>query len=79
MDNTKLTVRVPADFLEGAKRYATRHNTTLTRLVTEYLRRLAEGDEALKDAPIVRRLTGVLPEDASVDEYREHLGAKYGG
>ena len=41
MERTKLTIRVSRDLLDGAKRYAKVHNTTLTRLVSEYLRRLS--------------------------------------
>ena len=56
MQDTKLTVRVPRDVLEDAKGYAQRNRTTLTRLVSEYLRRLADEKGPLADAPTVRRL-----------------------
>ncbi len=79
MEKTKLTVRVPRDLLDDAKRYARENNTTLTRLVSEYLRRLGTRDILLADAPIVRRLTGILPLEASVEEYHEYLEGKYGG
>ena len=79
MEKTKLTVRVPRDLLDDAKRYARENNTTLTRLVSEYLRRLGNRDILLADAPIVRRLTGILPLEASVEEYHEYLEGKYGG
>lgn len=79
MNETKLTVRVPRDLLEGAKRYAAQHDTTLTRLILAYLERLeSEAEGPLRDAPIVRRLSGVLPLEASVDDYHEHLEQKYG-
>jgi hypothetical protein len=79
MERTKLTIRVPRDLLEGAKRYASEHNTTMTRLVSEYLRRLTTQDDAIADAPIVQRLSGTLPQQASVDDYRQHLEEKYVG
>ena len=78
MGQTKLTIRVSRDLLEGAKRYAKQHNTTLTRLVSEYLRQLDARGGLFVDAPIVRRLSGILPQDASLDEYRTHLEQKYG-
>jgi hypothetical protein len=78
MDKTKLTIRVPEDLLEGAKRYAHEHNTTLTRLVSEYLRRLGAQEDPLADAPVVRRLSGTLAPDASVEEYHRYLEEKYG-
>jgi hypothetical protein len=79
MERTKLTIRVDRDLLERAKRYANEHNTTLTRLVSEYLRQLNVQDDPLADAPIVRRLSGTLSQKASVDDYREYLEEKYGG
>ena len=79
MEQTKLTIRVPRDLLERAKRYASEHNTTLTRLVSEYLRQLSTQDDPLADAPIVQRLSGTLSQDALVDDYRKHLEEKYVG
>jgi len=79
MERTKLTIRLPRDLLEGAKQYANEHNTTLTRLVSEYLRRLSTWDAPLADAPIVRRLSGTLSQDASMDDYRKYLEGKYVG
>ena len=78
MEKTKLTIRVPRDLLEGAKRYASENNTTLTRLVSEYLRRLTIEKDPLSNAPIVQRLSGVLSEEVSVEDYREYLEHKYG-
>jgi len=76
MEQTKLTVRVPRDLLENVKRYAARNNTTLTDLIETYLRRIP-AQEPLDDAPIVRRLSGILPESVSIQDYREHLTRKY--
>jgi hypothetical protein len=79
MEKTKLTVRVPRDLLDGAKRYANEHDTTLTRLVSEFLRQLSIQDDPLVDAPVVRRLSGTLPPDASIGDYHKYLEEKYGG
>ena len=78
MQDTKLTIRVPRDVLEEAKEYAQRNRTTLTRLVSEYLRRLADERSLLAEAPTVRRLAGALSPDVSVDDYRAYLEEKYG-
>jgi len=78
MEETKLTVRVPRTLLENVKRYARQHNTTLTSLIGEYLKRIPVQEELLDQAPIVRRLSGILPQDVSVDAYRQHLDEKYG-
>ena len=78
MEKTKLTIRLTRDLLEGAKRYAREHNTSLTRLVSGYLRQLSNQDDVLADAPTVRRLSGILPQDALVQEYPEYLEHKHG-
>jgi hypothetical protein len=78
MEETKLTVRVPKAWLEDAKEYARQNNTTLTRLVSEYLRLLSGKSDFLEDAPIVRRLSGILSQDVSVEDYRKYLEEKYG-
>jgi hypothetical protein len=77
MEQTKLTVRVPRDLLENVKRYAAENNTTITDLIETYLRRIP-AKEPLNDAPIVRRLSGILPDNPSIQDYREHLDEKYG-
>jgi len=76
--DTKLTVRVPRELLENAKRYARAKNTTLTKLISLYLERLPAEPEALEHAPLVRRLTGVLSPETSVEDYQKHLEEKYG-
>jgi len=78
MESTKLTVRVPRDVLERAKDYAREHQTSLTRLVSEYLRQLPVENDFLVDAPIVRRLSGLLSADQSVEDYQRYLAEKYG-
>ncbi len=78
MQETKLTVRVPRDLLENVKRYAAQHNTTLTKLIEAYLRRIP-AQEPLENAPIVRRLSGTLSQNVSVDDYKTHIAEKYGG
>ncbi len=78
MDETKLTVRIPRETLDAAKLYAREHGTTLTRLVVSHLAHLRREGDALADAPITRRLAGVLTPEASLEEYREYLEHKYG-
>lgn len=76
MEQTRLTVRLPRVFLEGAERDGNDHNITLPRLASEYLRRLGTQDDPLADAPVVRRLSGTLSHAASVDHYRKCLEEK---
>ena len=76
MQETKLTVRVSRDLLENVKRYAAQNNTTLTNLIKAYLRHIP-AQAPLDDAPIVQRLSGMLSQDVSVDDYKKHLEEKY--
>jgi len=77
MQETKLTVRVPRDLLENIKRYAAQNNTTLTDLIKAYLRRIpAQGP--MENAPLVRRLSGTLSSDVTIQDYKKHLEEKYG-
>ncbi len=77
MEITKLTVRVPLRDLDRAKQFAREHETTLTRLITEYLGSLPVEHDILSDAPIVRRLSGTLRADISEDDYLDYIEAKY--
>jgi len=78
METTKLTIRVSRNVLEGAKQYARENQTTLTRLVSEYLRRLTDETDPLANAPIVQRLSGTLSQNVSVKDYQQYLKQKYG-
>ena len=78
MQETKLTVRLPRELLENAKRYARKQNTTVTNLISEYLRRMPASLDILEDAPIVRRLSGTLSKNVSVADYKKHIETKYG-
>lgn len=78
METRKMTVRVPKKLLEQAKQYARENDTTLTRLITVYLGQIAAEQEPLADAPIVRRLSGSLSQDVTLEDYYRHLEDKYG-
>lgn len=75
--DTKLTIRVPKHLLEYAKRHAKTHQTTLTALISAYLQHIPCESEGLDRAPVVRRLTGLLSPDDSIDDYKIHLEEKY--
>lgn len=78
MDETKLTIRIDRVTLERAKQYARSHGTSLTRLLTSHLERLYAEDDPGAQAPVTRRLTGVLSQDASIQDHRDHLTRKHG-
>ena len=77
-EKTKLTVRVDRQWLKAAKKYAKRNNTSLSRLISLYLRSLAVEDEPLVSTPILRRVSGILPADVSREEHTAHIEKKYG-
>jgi len=77
MQKTKLTVRVPKDLLENVKKYAAEQNTTVTKLIETYLRRIPV-NSMLDDAPLVRGLSGRLSQKVSVEDHKKHLETKYG-
>ena len=77
-EKRKLTVRVDNRWIEAAKDYAERHDTSLSKLISEFLRNLPGETESYRQAPILRRISGILPADISIREHRAHLDEKYG-
>ena len=77
-EKTRLTVRVDTNSLAGAKRYAEQHGTSLSSMISHFLGQLATAQPPLLQTPILRKLAGVLPAEASLDEHRAHLVDKYG-
>ena len=75
MPKTKLTLSVDARVIERAKRFSKRNETTVSRLVSQFLASLE--DEEAPAAPITSRLLGVLPSEVRVEEHREHLLKKH--
>jgi len=76
METTKLTVRVLRERLENLKQYAAQNNTTLTELINAYLEQVP-GTNQQSLPPIVKRLSGVLSREASIEDYHQHLDEKY--
>lgn len=77
MSTNKLTLSIDAVTVDKAKRYVAAHGTSLSRLLTQYLASLPDENQQPLP-PRVRRLSGVLPPQTSVDEYKAHLQGKYG-
>lgn len=77
MQETKLTVRIPQDLLDNFRQYAEEQNTTMTSLIEAYLHRIPH-QELPADAPITRWLSGILSQQFSIKDYKEHLVEKYG-
>ncbi len=78
MEMTKLTIRVPITVLERAKEYAENNQTSVTRLISQYLNQLPVENDYLQDAPIVRSLIGILSPETTIEDYWRYIEEKYG-
>mgnify|MGYP001411242027 FL=1 len=78
MEMTKLTIRVPIAVLERAKKYAENNQTSVTRLISQYLSQLPVENDYLQDAPIVRSLIGILSPETTIEDYWRYIEEKYG-
>jgi Family of unknown function (DUF6364) len=77
METTKLTVRLPKDDLDFAKRYAREHGLTVTELIDRYLRALQASPRS-GIHPEVERISGLVPADMDAEEeYAEHVLGKH--
>jgi hypothetical protein len=81
--DAKLTLKLDRDAIEGAKLYADRRGTSLSRVVESYFRHLAAAVEPALEKPrrgVVAELAGVLKGVEIGDpreEYTEFLLRKY--
>jgi hypothetical protein len=80
MGKTKLTLTVDPEVVERAKHFAEQHDTSVSTLVEDYLRRLSgpRADRTGRLPPLVTRLRGLGRPSGGRDEYRRHLEEKYG-
>lgn len=67
---------MPRELVENIKEFARQHDTTLTRLIEAYLQRIPS-QSLPENAPIIRRLCGILSASVSVEDYKQHLEEKY--
>jgi hypothetical protein len=79
MPKRSLNLSLDGAVIERARRYCERHDTSISRLVSDFLSRLPIEDRLDKESlpPRVRRLVGVA---AGADEaaYRRYLIDKHG-
>jgi hypothetical protein len=65
--------------IERGERYARRHGTNLSALVSDYLNALPIDAPPVVRSPVVRRLYGAAARRrAAKGDYGEHLAHKYG-
>jgi hypothetical protein len=64
--------------LENARLYVQRHHTADIKPDPLSQDGIPTRTGPLDDAPIVRLLTGVLPQNLTMNDYKKHLDEKYG-
>jgi hypothetical protein len=78
---TKLTLRLKKKVIDQAKRYANDHETSLSKLIENYLSAITNESRANgKISPLVQSLSGVIQlseNDNPKGKYQEHLNEKY--
>lgn len=79
--DTKLTLKLDSHIIEEAKQYASESNTSLSKLVENYLSAItSESSQKRKVNPIVKSLTGIITLDEKKDyreSYTKYLIKKY--
>lgn len=78
---TKLTLKLKKQVIDRAKKYAHDRETSLSRLIENYLEAItAPANDLDEISPLVKSISGVikLPEDFDHKEnYRKYLNEKY--
>ena len=78
---TKLTLKLNAEIIEEAKKYAKESNTSLSKLIENYLSAITTNKSIKRKVnPIVESLTGIITLDDKKDyrkSYTKYLEEKY--
>jgi hypothetical protein len=78
--DTKLTLKLDENIIEKAKMFAKTKNTSLSKIIENYLQKITLDQEATKITPVVKSLSGVidLPKDYDHKKgYTDFLIEKY--
>jgi hypothetical protein len=77
--STKLTLNLNKEIIEEAKSYAKNHQTSLSKLIENYLRSLTRASNKKSGvSPLVESLTGIIPSDYDEKkDYRDYIDQKY--
>lgn len=76
IEKRKLTLRLDAELIEKAKIYAEQNNTSISQLVELFFHDL-NTQQPRSHSTLVQRLSGILPLQATKDEYRHYVMEKY--
>jgi dsDNA-specific endonuclease/ATPase MutS2 len=79
--DTKLTLKLDKTIIEKAKKYASQHKTSLSKMIENYLNSITRKSQSnLEITPLVESLSGVIKIEKDFDykkEYASHLDEKY--
>jgi Family of unknown function (DUF6364) len=77
----KLTLKLEQEIIEKAKDYARLHNTSLSRIIENYLQKITNNNEEKETiTPLVKSLSGIINTKNHLDDkkdYSEFLVHKY--
>jgi len=73
--DSKLTLKLDSNIIEEAKRYAKDSNTSLSKLIENYLSAItSDTQNKRKINPIVKSLTGIIKLDEKKDYRKAYTG-----
>ncbi|MHA8092347.1 DUF6364 family protein [Aquirufa regiilacus] len=78
--DTKLTLKLDHDVIEKAKTFAKAKNTSLSKLIENYLRLLVDHERNSEVNTLVKSLSGVLHLTENFNhksEYQKYITSKY--
>jgi hypothetical protein len=78
--DTKLTLKLNQDVIDQAKSFAKGKNTSLSKLIENYLSLLVEQKDITDVTPLVKSLSGIVSLPENFDQrsaYQKHLEDKY--
>jgi hypothetical protein len=79
--DTKLTLKLKKTVIDQAKKYASDHETSLSRIIENYLAAItAESTETEDISPLVKSISGVIsvpPNFNHKENFHKHLNEKY--
>ncbi|WP_258101308.1 DUF6364 family protein [Marinoscillum pacificum] len=77
--DSKLTLKLESSIIEEAKKYAKKHQTSVSKMVENYLLAVTQNPYDQEITPLVKSLSGVIeiPQDEDQLEYTKFLDKKY--
>ena len=79
--DTKLTLKLKKSVIDQAKKYASDHDTSLSRIVENYLAAItAESIETEEISPLVKSISGIISVSSDFnhkESFHKHINEKY--